>query len=324
MTTSCCKPIGGYFELELAKGDQAYHDSPLAFKSGRSSLQFLLETLRPSLVYVPFYTCDGLLEPFLNTKVPYVFYEIDELLEPKNLPVIKENEFFLYINYFDLKRKTVGKLSEHYKQHFIADCTLAYFAKGNGRSWFFNSCRKFFGVPDGSFLYAPATMPMHPEVHQNEEYTVDHLLKRFNGQTSEGYTSFVQNEQLCGGPVGRMSKLTEHLLSQVDHASVSEKRRSNYQFLHGLLADINKLDLAADKDSVPMLYPLLLDHAIDKKHLYKKNIFAPTYWTDVLRRTGDGFAFERYLTENLLPLPIDHRYGQEHMVCMVNTLKQLL
>lgn len=324
MTTNCCKPIGGYFELELAKGDRSYHDSPLAFKSGRSTLQFLLETLAPSLVHLPFYTCDGLLEPFFHTNVPYVFYEIDEQLNPKNLPTLYENEFFLYINYFDLKRETVAELSEHYKHQFIADSTLAYFAKGNGRSWLFNSCRKFFGVPDGSFLYGPGDLLTHTIVVQNEEYTVDHLLKRFNGHPTEGYASFVQNERLCGGDIAGMSRLSEHLLSQVDHTSVSEKRRLNFRFLHGLLADLNKMEFSADEESVPMLYPFLPNCVIDKKRLYEKNIFVPTYWSDVTMRAGDGFAHEKYLSETLLPLPVDHRYDEEDMTQLANTIKKLL
>lgn len=324
MTTNCSKPIGGYFELELAKGDRLYHDTPLAFKSGRSSLQFLLETLKPSLVYLPFYTCDGLLEPFFNTNVPYTFYEIDERLNPKRLPTLNENEFFLYINYFDLKKETVAELSEHYKHQFIADSTLAYFAKGNGLSWFFNSCRKFFGVPDGSFLYGPGDLSMHAVAIQNENYTVDHLVKRFNGHPADGYTSFVQNERLCGGEVATMSRLTEHLLSQVDHKAVSEKRHSNFRFLHGLLANRNKMEFVADDESVPMLYPFLPDRVIDKKCLFAKNIFVPTYWSDVMVRAGEGFAFEKYLAGNLLPLPVDHRYDEADMAHMASIIKTLL
>src|SRR5262245_20652428 len=137
-------PIGGYFELELAKGNSNYHKGAAAFKSGRSALGYLCTLVQPSLVYVPFYTCDGLLEPLQQLNIPYRFYEIDQAMEPVTLPQLGEREYFVYINYFDVKGETVDRLSEQYADKLIVDCTQAYFMKGNGRSWYFNSCRKFF------------------------------------------------------------------------------------------------------------------------------------------------------------------------------------
>jgi len=106
------RPIGGYFELELSRGPFRYHEAA-AFKSGRSALFYLLSQLRPENVYIPFYTCNALLEPFLQSGVKFTFYEIDETLSPRKLPELQANEYFLYINYFDLKRKKVKELSIH-------------------------------------------------------------------------------------------------------------------------------------------------------------------------------------------------------------------
>src|ERR1700748_1334145 len=100
-------PVGGYFELELKNGERSYHDTPYNFKSGRSSLKNLFNYIEPSLVYVPYYTCNALLEPFEERGIKYQFYEIDKNLEPKELFELGDKEYFLYINYFDLKRAFV-------------------------------------------------------------------------------------------------------------------------------------------------------------------------------------------------------------------------
>ena len=95
------KPIGGYFELELPKGKQSYHQT-YALKSGRSALHFILQWVKAKKIYIPFYTCDALLEPLRGAEVPFQFYEVDEKLEPVSLPELNGGEYFLYINYFDL------------------------------------------------------------------------------------------------------------------------------------------------------------------------------------------------------------------------------
>src|SRR4051812_21139916 len=128
------KPVGGYFELELGKGQSTYHSEAYDFKSGRASLLYILRSQRASLVYIPFYTCDGLLEPFIVSDTRYVFYPVNKSLEPEDLPELNKGEYFLYINYFDLKRKFVDKLSDKYGQKLIVDCTQAFFMKGNGKS----------------------------------------------------------------------------------------------------------------------------------------------------------------------------------------------
>jgi hypothetical protein len=315
--------IGGYLELELQLGARSYHDSAYAFKSARSSLHYLLNKVRPSLVYLPFYTCNALLESFLSTETSYAFYEINEGLQPKSAPELKEGEYFLYPNYFDINRSFVAELTDKYEDRLIVDNAQAFFMKGNGRSWFFNSCRKFFGVPDGSYLYVPNTIDDFEAVERNETYNFDHLLKRFNGHVREGYKSFVENEKLCGGEIKGMSKLTEYLLSHIDYEEVSRKRRENFSYLHEIYKDINLIEVRLNDLEVPMVYPLLLEGELKRDLLYEKDLFIPKFWEDVLTRSPDGFQTERFLTKNMFPLPIDHRYDLKDMETMVSIIKSI-
>lgn len=316
-------PIGGYYELELTKGSFNYHTTPYTFKSGRSSLHYILSLVKPSLVYIPYYTCNGLLESFEAAQISYLFYEINHLLEPDELPELGENEYFLYINYFDVKRQFVNQLSAKYADKLIVDCTQAFFMKGNGRSWFFNSCRKYFGVPDGSFLYVPHHIQVLLQGEKNEQYTASHLIKRFNGHAEDGYLAFLENEVLCGTEITGMSKLSEYLLSNVNYNEVIHKRHTNYEYLDAIFTEQHLSPPEPFDSCVPMVYPVLLSKPVDRKLLSSHNIFIPIFWADVTNRNSPGFEIEKLVTEHLLPLPIDHRYNLADMERMVKLIKSL-
>lgn len=316
-------PIGGYYELELTKGSNQYHTTPYTFKSGRSSLHYILQLMKPSLVYVPFYTCNGLLESFEAARINYVFYEINHLLEPDELPELEGNEYFLYINYFDVKRQFVQRLSDKYRDKLIVDCTQAFFMKGNGRSWFFNSCRKYFGVPDGSFLYAPQPVHLPNHLGRNEQYLVAHLIKRFNNHAEDGYTAFLENEVLCGTEITGMSKLSEYLLSNINYDEVIAKRHSNYNYLDAFFSEQHLFPPEPYDGCVPMVYPVLMNKPVDRKLLNARQVFIPTFWMDVRERDHPGFEIEKFISDRLLPLPVDHRYNQEDMERMITLIKNL-
>ena len=314
------KPTGGYFELELKKGCCLYHDNLYRTKSGRASLVSILNFLRPTLVHIPFYTCNSLLEPFEELDLAYSFYEINSQLEPAVLPELLPGEYFLYVNYMDVKSALVNQLSAKYKDRFIADCTQAFFVKGNGVSWYFNSCRKFFGVPDGSYLYVPEGVQL-PEIQPaNEDYTTDHLVKRFNGHVREGFVSFQQNEELAGAGHSGMSRLSEYLLSNIDFNDVIRKRRENYIYLHERLKEFNTFHAELTTDQVPISYPLVLKQKIDKSPMFARDIFIPTFWKDTQEREVEGYAFEKAFTDLLWPLPIDQRYNTEDMELLYQAL----
>lgn len=315
------KPVGGYFELELNKGRYSYHEVPYTFKSGRSALHYMLRLCKPSIVHIPFYTCSALLQSFEAAGVIFRFYTIDENLEPVTLPELANDEYFLYINYFGLKDATVNKLSAKYGNRLIADCTQAFFTKGNGRSWFFNSCRKFFGVPDGAYLYPPDHIQVEVIENRNEVYTVQHLVKRFNGHIREGYTAFKENEKLCGPEIKRMSAISENLLSHIDYSEVIASRRANFDCLHKIFKSQNQLAIITGEENVPMVYPLMTANQTNRNILYDNGVYIPTFWAEVKAGREAGYETERKLAEKLLPLPIDHRYTEADMRSMAAVMQ---
>ena len=114
-----------------------------------------------------------------------------------------------------------------------------------------------------------------------------------------------------------MSKLTKKILASVDYEFIREKRIENLTFLHNNLKSINKLQIGNIKDfKCPLVYPLLTDNADLKKKLIENKIYVATYWPNVLEWCKKD-DFEYYLTNQLIALPIDQRYG-------INEMKKIL
>lgn len=99
------KSIGGYFELELPYGNALYFgDDYIELNSARNCLEYLLKFEKFTKIYIPYYTCDAVLEPIKKLEISYEFYDIDDNLEPTfDYKTLKESDVFLYTNYFGVK-----------------------------------------------------------------------------------------------------------------------------------------------------------------------------------------------------------------------------
>lgn len=305
------KNIGGYFELELHSGEQ-YHKDALCLNSARSCLEYVLRVRNYHTVYIPYYTCEIVLQPFQLLHVNYVFYNINEQLEPVNLPELKEDEAFLYTNYFGLKQSCVERLSKHYGTRLIVDNAQAFFAPALYGIDTFYSPRKFFGVPDGGYLYCSVSLNMEiPQAVSHDR--MSHLLKRIDLDAQAGYDNFKQNDELLSEqPLLRMSNLTGKLLESIDYQPITTKRHDNYQLLDNSLGSCNQLRLDLSEHAVPMVYPFLTDNADLKKKLIENKIFVATYWPNVMEWCKED-DWEFHLAHQTCFLPIDQRYGKDDM-----------
>ena len=248
-------------------------------------------------------------------------------LEISKIPELNRDEYIVYINYFDAKRAYVSLLADKIGTRLIVDNSQAYFYEGLHNCWSFNSSRKFFGVPDGSFLSIPAGVNIgdaYQSISENENYLMDHLILRFNGKAEEGYGFFQENERLNGGTVQRMSRLTKALLSSIDYTGIAAKRRVNYSLLADGLKPANSIDIGLMPESVPLCFPFLPKKLIDKKLFWDKKIYLPQLWSDCISRSNEGFEWERSLSQRLLPLPVDHRIRATDCEEMIRLIEEII
>jgi len=315
--------IGGFIELEFYRSNEIYHPKALALANGRACLNLFLEIYKPKKIYLPYYTCDTLIAPLKLTKTPYEFFKIDKNLDPKFNKKLSTNEYLLYINYFDVKNRTISKLEKKYGSKLIIDNTQAFYKKKYKKAIAsFNSCRKFFGVADGGYLYL--RKKNIKKLKKNNSYSIDHLLSRFIGDTKISYKQFLVNERKLNSEVAAISSFSEAILARTDYSSSKEQRIQNFNYLHFHLSNHNLFRIDEKSIGVPNYYPFLPGVFINREKFYSKNIFISTFWTDVLNREIKGYETEKHLSANLLPLPIDQRYTENDLQRMLKFLKPYL
>ena len=118
------KPIGGYFELELATGRELFTNA-IRLHTGRNCLEYILTTYEPKKVLLPYYICEEIIEPIVALGLAFEFYNIDRNLDPIIPHTVDSENAFLYVNYFGIKQKTVNELSR-YVDNLIIDNTQAF------------------------------------------------------------------------------------------------------------------------------------------------------------------------------------------------------
>ena len=77
------KPIGGYFEWEFPANTGLFpHSDGVLLNSGRHSLEYILKSLGEiRRIWIPYYTCDVVLQPIERLGIPYTFYHINRDLK---------------------------------------------------------------------------------------------------------------------------------------------------------------------------------------------------------------------------------------------------
>ena len=313
------KPIGGYFSLELSEGE-SYHPHAIALNTGRNCLEYIMRCRNYRKVYVPYYTCEAVMEPFQKLDIPYEYYHINKQLEIAEDISLGSEEALLYTNYFGLKQTYVEQLAKQYGKQLIVDNTQAFYAKPIADVDTFYTCRKFFGVPDGAYLYTDAHADF--EIEQDVSYDrVSFLMKRLDLGAEAGYADFhEQSKRLVGQPIKRMSNLTAQMMKGIDYRFVAQRRRENYKYLHQHLAETNQFSLELDEEAIPMVYPYLTKDGTLKQKLIGERIYVATYWPNVLEWTSEK-DFECLLVQNTCFLPIDQRYGIGEMERMVSCIQ---
>lgn len=311
------KAIGGYFELELKKSG-AFHKDALCLNTGRNALEYILKMSEYKKIYIPYFTCKVLMQPIIKLELKFEYYSIDEKLEPLfDFSKIRKEECFLYTNYFGLKDSFVKQLSKKCN-NIIIDNAQSFYSKPIDDVDTFYSPRKFFGLPDGGYLYT--SKKNENNLDQDLSYErFDHLLRRIDVSPEEGGKYFSLNdEKLNNLPILKMSNLTKRMLESIDYNSIAKKRIDNYLFLDEKLRKLNKLKIEFDENQVPMVYPFWLNRDLRKK-LIDKKIYTGVYWPNVKEWTRPN-ALEYKLTEEVTCLPIDQRYDLKDMELIVNMI----
>ncbi len=309
-------PIGGYFELGVASARQHFHADACAVNFGRAGLRMILQARKYRKVHVPEYICPVVFDTLSEMGVAWETYPIDDRLEPVAIPFIDEHEGFIYVDYFGVKDQYCRRLEQSVR-NLILDLTQAFFYIPGAGVDAFNSTRKFFGVPDGGYVFGDSLSAENLPQAQSHHCS-GHLLMRLDGEVEGGYLEFKKNDAAMSRwmPM-RMSKLTSRLLASIDYDRAREKRNRNFAVLHQALSETNQLVIDQDCIEGPMCYPFVTaDGDALRRHLIQKRVFVPTYWPGLIDKMQLSVSAKGFV-QNLVCIPCDQRYDDKCMLLIL-------
>lgn len=313
--------IGGYMELELNQGIE-YHDKALRLNLGRTSFEYILRAKEIGKIFIPFYTCDVIVKTLIRLSVKYEFYHINENLEPIfNYNSLRGDEFFLYNNYFGLKDNFIRIIARE-TNNLIIDNAQAFFSKPLPGIDTFYSPRKFFGVPDGGYLYTDTLLDENFKIDKSG-HRFRHLIGRIESGPENYYSRYKYNESiLCKQPIKKMSKITQRILKNINYSNVVKIRNRNYKYLQENIGELNKLNIDISTQ-VPLSYPFWSEFIDFKSLLINNKIFVVQYWPNVQRWVKPN-TFEYKLASKVIHIPIDQRYTINDLKKIVRLIKKCI
>ena len=288
-----------------------YHTNAIALNTARNALVYLVRSKSISKIYIPYYLCDSVSNVCERENIRYEFYHTDENFLPIFERELDENEYLYVVNFYgQVSQAKIAEIKTKYNR-IILDNVQAFFEAPVDEVDTIYSCRKFFGVPDGAYLYSDAKhLPLPTDTSMTR---MTHILGRFERQSaSDFYQDFQTNDSLFEQlPPMYMSNLTHNILGAIDYQQVVAKRNENWATLHKALGNKNKLQLQMPKG--PYMYPFYCKNgARIRKALIEKKIYIPTLWPNVLN--FEECDLEKDYAQNILPLPCDQRYSEQDMM----------
>ena len=304
------REYGGYIEFETFLGEMLYEDG-IALNCGRNALEYLCEVKKIRKLYIPYFLCASVPNLCKKIGVEYEYYSISKEFKPLFDRALGNDEWLYIVNYYgQLSMAVLEELKKKYIR-IIIDNTQNYFQMPVRNVDTFYSCRKYFGVSDGAILYTDTLIDRELPLDESFE-RMGFLLGRFERTANEFYFQYKANNKLFASePLKRMSKLTRNILHGVDYERVKKVRTDNFTYFHVKFGDVNRLHLTVPEGA--FMYPLYIENGVAvRKELQKKRIYIPILWPEVFDVCNET-NLEYNLAKNILPLPVDQRYGEDDM-----------
>lgn len=320
--------IGGEFEIDLSTQRQDFVERPdtYYYASGRAALYQIVKSLQVKRVWLPDYLCVSVVEAVKKAGVDYVFYELDDNLDPI-LQTLQpsESDAILLINYFGLKE--LSALELHLSELFpytvlIEDDVQAYyeFCKCDNRyvSYRFTSLRKTFAVPDGGLVYTKHKMSVAIEQNSFSPYKFDAGIMKARRKVepiddSKYLALFEKGEELIEENYESVMSLDSRMLFDgVNVDAVSRKRKENAAFLlKGLKEQGIKTILPVPQDKTPLFIPIYLENRNEvRKRMFANEIYCPVHWPLEGMKLNKGAE----MSEHELSLIVDQRYSSNEII----------
>ena len=345
------KQIGGFFALEpLPEVENHFLESLCPpegslgyFMSGRCANYYALEDIcltdTKKVAYVPVYTCETVLAPFLKAGYQLKFYGVSRDMSPvfdetvlDDISVLNLCGYYGFCNY---DRDFIRKCSER-GIVIIEDATHSIFSDDGVdpySDYVVGSLRKWIGVSAGGFAIKRKgrfTLPV-------KEPDRTHLTLR--ARLMEGSSPGMS---YCGGHPRdeTLQQLSDafweaemwlrrifdsygsddtsvDIIRRYDFNRLKERRRANYRYLLDHMPDHPQLTVVFPRlpeGTVPSHFTVYAaDRDMVQKYLAGHGIKSTTYWPQGPMVDTEGFADADYIYSHVLSIPCDQRFDAEDM-----------
>ena len=345
------RTIGGEFELDALPRRLLAQDLTQGLKgswtvSGRAALLALLKTLKGQgirKVLLPAYLCYSVAQPVHACGLEADYYPVSEDLAAHPQP--EKNAAILLIHYFGwlnpstemLRRECAGSdvLIEDFTQSFLSSWQVP----PESSSLIFFSMRKLGPVPLGGWFNREVPLPPMPPGYQAVFWkSVAARLMKYRHLQQEGESgpgdepTFLRIFQSVERALDRSAEPCRldadalKLILGINWQSAAWARRGNWATLHTLLAGAGEPFFnALPEGVVPLGYILKADNRKDlQAALSAARIICPVLWPLPPEIDKKRFPVSHSLSQSLLTLPIDQRYGEEEMETIAHVIRALV
>lgn len=296
------------------------------------------------VVLIPSYTCQAVIDPFVQLGWTCYFYNIkknlridtDDILQKSS----KYNPSLLVVHPFhgmELLNEELDALRIIKRKGCILleDVTQCIYEEKRPDvfDYFTGSYRKWFKVPDGGFLEARNLdgLPIPSEEnHSFVQKQTDAMFLRGNYfKTSDENIKAISirlNKEAVKG-IGvqiechRMSAFSINIMEKENHENSIQTRFDNYKYLYYHIKESCELQFVCknldEVTTAPLYFPIYVSNrSAFQRKLANKHIYAPVLWPV---QTKDVLKNEEveYIYSHILMLPIDQRYSIDDMIKIV-------
>jgi len=319
------------------------------FNTGRSAIEFLLKKAisisKDSKILLPAFTCPSIIDAVSRSGFNHEFYSItDEFqLDINSIENKLENVKIIYvIQYFGgyLNQESYDFLKKLQSQSIIIieDITLSLYTKhpnfiGFG-DYILGSIRKWLPIPDGAFLSSTNYIPDLPIEGSCNEYS----FYSFAAQVMKGIylqdTELNKNQYLMLNQKAIDSLFSDYKIRNI--TSISWRYLSSYNMEILIEQRIHNYDYLVERTKkfsfIKPIFPRLegqvpfgfvvLSKQRDKlfNYLIKNDIYCNIHWK-LTNEFNNIDEVSRKLSERILTIPCDQRYGKKEMDYIIRTLE---
>lgn len=333
-------------------------DRAVLLGSGRDAIEYAISDIESKKkvnkrVLLPAYTCDTVIIPFEAAGYDIAFFHIDKQLniladEFYNLAENFRPDIILFHTYYgyDGFSEIRPKLEEYKNKGIsvIEDMTQSLFLdmNGYGANYYVGSLRKWFPVADGGFCLPCNGTGQRKELldcrlKENSIYVSTktkamELKRRYLDEGFDDKAEFLalnkRAEELLDKKtqIFGMSHEAMKYLGSADTDEILKIRTDNFEVLKRGIRNIEWLDNLMPENAVAPLYYAVcvkMKREYIQEEMKKKNVFLPVLWS--IPKSAAVFLNdeEKYIYDNMLAIPCDHRYNENDMQYIINCMENI-